>query len=317
MNEYIIRLVGSSCKTNLHFSYDKLNNIPHNIIIEDLFQIFFVDNISNNFHLFLEKGHLKAIEFSKLQINNYINSSILTSINDKIKKNNDNNNTFNVKENKNEEINNMIEMANNSQILNMLSSPKDEKEKKLNAENANREMFDEKIKNHRNEFAYANEELTRINSELNLIELDKVIKYFINFIYFGLNLYGSQTYEDKVKSILELYDTFNSSIYNKDLIDSSKKCLNELIEKVNTGNYKDYYFDLEYSIIDQIFNFINKKGEHKDFLFKLKNETNAEKIIKDLCVNLELNFLNKNVMMTDLKKIDYKVNDLRKLFIKN
>ena len=70
LNEFIIRVFESSCEMEKHFDYDKLNDIPHDTIIADLYQIIFENNITNNFHLFLKNSHLKAVEFSKLELDN-------------------------------------------------------------------------------------------------------------------------------------------------------------------------------------------------------------------------------------------------------
>ena len=68
LNEFIMKVLENLGKANIHFSYDKLKKIPHKEIIKDLYQIFFVDKIKNKFHLFLHKAHLKAVEFTRLEL---------------------------------------------------------------------------------------------------------------------------------------------------------------------------------------------------------------------------------------------------------
>ena len=69
LNEFIIRVLESSCEMQKHFDYDKLKNIPHDTIIADLYQIIFWNKITNNFHLFVVNNHLKAVKFTKLELN--------------------------------------------------------------------------------------------------------------------------------------------------------------------------------------------------------------------------------------------------------
>ena len=73
LNEYIIRLVEIYSVSVIHFRYEELENIPHNEIINKIYDLLFQKQICNNFHLFIEEGHLKIIEFTNDELLNYIN----------------------------------------------------------------------------------------------------------------------------------------------------------------------------------------------------------------------------------------------------
>ena len=80
LNVYLMRMLEKFHIVDLHFQDSDLKNIPHENIINNLFNIFFVDKIDNNFHLYIKNGELKAVPFTIEELNEYINSPDLPKI---------------------------------------------------------------------------------------------------------------------------------------------------------------------------------------------------------------------------------------------
>ena len=80
INEFIIKAVEGIFVTNIHFKYDDLKDIPHELLMDDLYQILAIDNLDNDFHLYIDNGRLKAVPYTINELVNYINSPDLTEI---------------------------------------------------------------------------------------------------------------------------------------------------------------------------------------------------------------------------------------------
>ena len=157
--------------------------------------------------------------------------------------------------------------------------------------------------------------ITRISADLNLIKLRRAFKVFINYLYIGLGLKGDIAYEEKIKDIIELLKTFNTEKYDKKLVDSAIDFMNELAGKIDSGNYLAHHLDLDISVLNQIFEYIDKEQKYDDFKLKLKDEGNGDNILKKLIQNRENNFLNHEKLKREEKKINSTISDLRQLWI--
>ena len=396
LNEFIIRVLESSCEMQKHFDYDKLKNIPHDTIIADLYQIIFGNKITNNFHLFLKNSHLKAVKFTKLELNNNThnkdninnkNNLSNTDVPHKIEekcvsqncddKKGDNISDMNMKQ-KNNSNNNSIVKSNiekkndKARIAEILSNAKKDSQKindnsqlleillleinNLKEENVrNKKEFDEykkesekKIEKSSNEISslkntiyeldeYKNEsekkleksnneinsmkkaindsdaKIIRIENDLNLIKLREAFKYFVEYIYCGLQLSGGRYYEEKINVIINYFKKLGYSSQQKSgnkLIESIKDFMNSLKDIIDKGNYAAHHIDFKISILDQIFSFADKNNDHDDFKKKLKNETNAEQTIRGFIENKELNFYNIDQMKSEEVIIRSRIHNL-------
>ena len=184
--------------------------------------------------------------------------------------------------------------------------------------NRKEEKQNREINSLRQKISEDNREIARLNFDLTLIKLRDAFKYFVKYLYIGLDLNGDFEYEDMINQLIGLFNskTFNSPKYNITLVKSTKNFLNDLIGKVTSGNYNAHHFDLGISVLDQIFSFIDKKKEHLDLLVKLKG-TNADETITEFCKNKILNFYNKSTLKDKEKQIILSVQKLRRLWIKN
>jgi len=436
LNIYLMRMLEKTCIVDFHFEDNDLKNIPHEQIINNLFDIFFVDKINNNFHLYIKEGVLKAVPFTIEELNEYINSPDIpnvTKINEvknakkkkkKKKKNKkskalekesqkigyedkkeeiksqDNTNNENKEEIKNIEIPSNdkkdekdIQNINSKKIeekgeqykiviqeIERLKESNKANEKRINElekykkENENRikelEIYNEEneekienleeykeesekliedlqkykeettlnIKKKDREIKKLNihnekqnkliislqkkcrenaEEIFNIKSDIKLIKLRRAFKVFVNYIYNGLNLQGDLYYEDKIEKIIEFLDNLTSDEYDKELVNSTKAFMNELYDKIDLGNNAAHHIDLSISVLDQLFEFIDKQKKHEDFKNRLKFGSNAETDIKDLIINIEYKYkrnkgkdtkvIVKNVMIPDLCKLWMKI----------
>ena len=85
--------------------------------------------------------------------------------------------------------------------------------------------------------------------------------------------------------------------------------------KVELGNFIAHKMNIYISILDQIFEMLDKKKYENAKLF-LKNNTNADIIIKELVKNREKNFLNQKLLKDDEEKINTKIRDFMLLWTK-
>ena len=293
INEFLVRVMESECLTDKDFEYEELAEIPNENIIDDLYKIFFVEKITNNFHLHIDNRHIKVNKFTNDELVDCINSSNL-NITEKIKN-----------ENKSKNLSEIKEIAKKSNIDDKQSPQKyQELEKQIEImQRQINELYDYKVKNEnetkkenklintlKNETIKKNKlinslslqmtnnntEIYRIKSDLKLIKLHRSLKELVNYLYIRLNLKGGFDYESKITKIIEKLKTFTSIKYNKDLVEDTINFMKELYDKIELGNFSAHNLDLKVSVLDQIFELIDKENKAGELKSKLKNETNAD-----------------------------------------
>jgi len=318
INEFLIRVVESGCHTDKDFEYDVLTDIPNENIIDDLYKIFFVEKITNNFHLYIDNRHIKVNKFTNDELVDYINSPNTT---EKIKNENKSKNSGKIKEitkksniddkqnpQKNKELEKQIELM--QRQINELVDYK--------AKNENETIKKNKLINSLNlQMTNNNSEIYRIKSDLKLIKLRRSLKVFVNYLYIGLNLKGGFDYESKITKIIEKLKTFTHiKKYNKKLVEDTINFMKEFYDKIELGNFSAHNLDLKVSILDQIFELIDKENKAGELKSKLKNETNADIILKNLIKNREDNYFNKTLSNSEEKKINKSISDLSSIWLK-
>ena len=152
-------------------------------------------------------------------------------------------------------------------------------------------------------FQENSEEIFTIKSDIKLIKLSRIFKMLVNYIYHGLNLYGEIYCEDKIKKIIEFLDNLDSDNYDKELIKSTKAFIFDLYEKIDLRDNTAKYLDLSISVLDQLFDFIDKQRKHEDFKNRVKFRSNTEMDIKDLIMNIENK--NKKLQRLLLKRLTF------------
>ena len=270
----------------------------------------------------------------KMKVMLYNNDELLKYINDEPEEKNAENKKEEKDTSKKEEQKNNIEVKDN--LSNHINEEKGEQvstDKIVNDINKKFELMKMEMTQLRKEFSEYKEKserkidslqkknkendikITRISADLNLIKLRRAFKVFINYLYIGLGLKGDIAYEEKIKDIIELLKTFNTEKYDKKLVDSAIDFMNELASKIDSGNYLAHHLDLDISVLNQIFEYIDKEQKYDDFKLKLKNEGNGDNILKKLIQNRENNFLNHEKLKREEKKINSTISDLRQLWI--
>lgn len=135
---------------------------------------------------------------------------------------------------------------------------------------------------------------------------------FIN----GLRLFGGIFYEDKIERIIEKLDTFNTKEYDSSLVQNSIDFMDELYYKNESGNFAAHHLDLNASVLDQIFEYIDKTGKYEYLKKKLKSVNRLDKILKDLIQNREDNFCDRKQLKEEEEKINKTIGDLSGLWLK-
>lgn len=310
INEFLVRVVESVCLTDKDFEYDVLTDIPNENIIDDLYKIFFVEKITNNFHLHIDNRHIKVNKFTNDELVDYINSSNTT---EKIKNENKSKNSGKIKKiTKKSNIDDKQNPPNNEELqkqieimkiqINTLKNETIKKNKLISTLNL--------------QMTNNNTEIYRVKSDLKLIKLRRSLKVFVNYLYIGLNLKGGLDYESKITKIIEKLKTFTSINYNKDLVENTINFMKEFYDKIELGNFSAHNLDLKVSVLDQIFELIDKENKAGELKSKLKNETNADIIIKRLVKNREDHYFDKNLSNTEEKKINKSISDLSSIWLK-
>jgi len=161
-----------------------------------------------------------------------------------------------------------------------------------------------------------NTEIYRIKSDLKLIKLRRSLKVFVNYLYIGLNLKGDFDYESKITKIIEKLKTFTHIKYNKKLVEDTINFMKEFYDKIELGYFSAHNLDLKVSFLDQIFELIDKENKAGELKYKLKNETNADIILKNLIKNREDNYFNKTPSKSEEKKINKSISDLSSIWLK-
>mgnify|MGYP006873058738 CR=1 FL=1 len=162
-------------------------------------------------------------------------------------------------------------------------------------------------------------EILRLKSDLQLIKIRSSLKVFVNYMYVGLKLYGDFDYESKITKIIYKLKSFtsdNSKEYDPQLLSSFKEFISNFTHKVDLGNLMAHKMNLDISILDQIFELLDKKKKYENVKLFLKKNTNADTIIKELVKNREKNFLNKKLLKDEEAKISMKITDLNNLWTK-
>ena len=287
INELIIRGCQSFCNIKLNFNYDELKDINHDSLINDLYEMFFIKKITNNFIMTLINGHIIFESMTNDELLEIIN---MRSKNSKEKEKISLIDNITEKNKQGELINkNEIHPKNTEQLL------KKQQEiiifllKQINLDKV---------------------EISNLKAELNLIKLRRSLKVLANYIYLGLNLDGEFTYDSKVKKIVEKLNSFKSKEFDKNLVDKTKQFMNFISYKVNLGNVSAHNVNMDASIIDQIFDLFDRKNHCENFKNKLKKSTNADEIIKKLVKNYEDNFFNKTKLKYNEKIIEESIDDL-------
>ena len=340
LNEYIIKLVEGFCVTILHFKYDDLNNIPHEQLINDLSNIIFKEEINNNFHLHLENGHLKAKKLTNEELCDYINEkktyNAANETKKKVEEKKDVSQKSKSKAKKEQKINNKVKDIPNDDIKeekinkkakeNDIRDNKNEFEKlneeikllkqRINYLEKNLEKYDNQVKSLKKINDDHTAEISRLKSDLKLIKLRRAFKVFVNYIYIGLRLFGGIFYEDKIERIIEKLDTFNTKEYDSALVQNSIDFMDELYYKNESGNFAAHHLDLNVSVLDQIFEYIDKTRKYEYLKKKLKSVNCLDKILKDLIQNREDNFCNRKQLKEEEEKINKTIEDLSGLWLK-
>lgn len=346
LNEFVIRLVESFRSVKLDFNYDELKDIPHEQIMEGLSKIFFEEKKDTNFLLYIEKGQMKARTLSNEELAEFINTPITFNnkpvINEKkatgkeipkkvepkdsVKKKDE----IKTKEEANEEkvdkknkIQNKNEIKYDSQQMKkmmeeieILKKIQEKNEENIRILQNYKERSEKQINSLKQTNDKQNEEICRLKSDLKLIKLRRAFKVFVNYIYIGLRLKGDFTYESKVERVINMLGTFTSDDYDKNLAQNSINFMDELYDKIDSGNYAAHHLDLDSSVLDQIFTHIDKNKIYDTFRNKLKYGCKAEKTIKELIKNREDNFLDKDKLKEEEKKINSTIENLRLLWLK-
>ena len=162
-------------------------------------------------------------------------------------------------------------------------------------------------------------EILRLKSDLQLIKIRSSLKVFVNYMYVGLKLYGDFDYESKITKIIYKLNSFtsdNSKEYDPQLLSSFQEFMSNFTHKVDLGNLMAHKMNLDISILDQIFELLDKKKKYENVKLFLKKNTNADIIIKELVKNREKNFLNKKLLKDEEAKISMKITDLKNLWTK-
>ena len=340
LNEYIIRLVEGFCVTILHFKYDELNDLPHEQLINDLYKIFFEEKISNNFHLSLENDNLKAKRLTNVELCEYINEKNIDNTTDKIEENTEEKKDMNQKSKskvqRDKKFNNRVKDIRNDDIKGAKSKEKakeninkDEQnefekingeiyilKQKINYLENKLEKYDSQVKSLKKKINDYDAEISRLKSDLKLIKLRRAFKVFVNYIYNGLRLFGDIYYEDKIEGIIEKLDTFNTKEYDSALVQSSIDFMDELYNKNESGNFAAHHLDLNVSVLDQIFEYIDKTGKYTYLKNKLKSISCLDQILKDLIKNREDNFSNPKRLKAEEERIIKTIGDLSALWKK-
>ena len=153
-----------------------------------------------------------------------------------------------------------------------------------------------------------------MQSDLKLIQFRRAFKCFVNYIYYSLYFSDELPYEEKIEVIIKQLDEFISVEFNQTLIQSTIGFLNKLSGLIKKGNYKAHHLDLNVSVIDQIFEFIDKKKEHKDLQEIFKTKCNMDIILKKLILNEENNYKNKRNKYFGENSIINEINGAYKLW---
>lgn len=333
LNEFTLRLIECFCVSDKNFEYNDLADIPHETFINDIYEAMIEKHMNNNIHIKIENKHIKVMLYN--------NDELLKYINDEPEEKNAENKKEEKDTSKKEEQKNNIEVKDN--LSNHINEEKGEQvstDKIVNDINKKFELMKMEMTQLRKEFSEYKEKserkitklytqidslqkknkendikITRISADLKLIKLRRAFKVFINYLYIGLGLKGDIAYEEKIKDIIELLKTFNTEKYDKKLVDSAIDFMNELAGKIDSGNYLAHHLDLDISVLNQIFEYIDKEQKYDDFKLKLKNEGNGDNILKKLIQNRENNFLNHEKLKREEKKINSTISDLRQLWI--
>lgn len=146
-------------------------------------------------------------------------------------------------------------------------------------------------------------EICRLKSNLDLVKLRGSLKVFINYIYIGLNLTGDFDYESKIFRILQKLKTFTSEVYDQNLVTKTGEFISNFKEKIKSGNRLAHELNFDFSILDQIFEIVDKNKNYEDVKERLKKKSNADSVIKELVKNREKNFLNKKLLKKEEEKI--------------
>ena len=350
LNEFLIKSVNYCCTTTIHFKYEILETIKHRQIINDLYSIFFVDKITNNFHLYIEDGKLIVKKFTNEELLEFLESNSDTNIVKKEEKKveipgkDEKNKIIQKQKNENENNNKKKKEENNINKQKKVTIEKeaglDQHKKNIEKDFADYKINSEKIIAELNEYIYKleNENLklkkiinvkdqkinelcennSRIESDIKLIQLRRSLKMFVSYLYNGLKLNGDYFYESKITAIIEELKKFNTKEYNMPMIEQSINLMNKLYDKIELGNFKAHKIDTSKSIIDQIFELIDNKREYNEFKTTLKDVTkcNADNKIQKLVINREKNFLNKNELIFNEKKIIESISSLENLWKK-
>ena len=85
-------------------------------------------------------------------------------------------------------------------------------------------------------------------------------------MYIGLKLYGDVDYESKITKIICKLNSFtsdNSKQYDQKLLANFQEFMSNFTHKVDLGNLMAHKMNLDKSILDQIFEMLDKKKNMK------------------------------------------------------
>lgn len=293
INELIIRGCQSFCNIKLNFNYDELKDINHDSLINDLYEMFFIKKITNNFIMTLINGHIIFESMTNDELLEIIN---MRSKNSKEKE-------------KISLIDNITEKNKQGELINKNEIHPKNTEELLKKQ---QEIIIFLLK----QINLDKVEISNLKAELNLIKLRRSLKLLVNYIYLGLNLDGEFTYDSKVKKIVEKLNIFKSKEFDKNLVDKTKQFMNIITYKVNLGNVSAHNVNMDASIIEQIFDLFDGKNRCGSFGYKLKYSADEDEIFKKLVKNYEDNFFNKTKLKYNEKIIEESIDDLSGLWNK-
>ena len=149
-------------------------------------------------------------------------------------------------------------------------------------------------------------ELIRIKDDLKLVQSREGFKALIDYFYHGLNFGQSTSYKNKI--ILICTKLKQSKMKNEVVKYQIINFLKEILERLISGNLTAHKFDLNKSVIDQIFCFVNKNYFRE--IFNIIKTSNADIIIKELITKRDEFFYDKNKLEENEAKIYEKIPEL-------
>ena len=202
-----------------------------------------------------------------------------------------------------------------------LKKYKEQNEKYKEQNEKYKEQNDKLVEENRKEINSAHTKITalkveicRLRSDLDLIKIRRSLKAFINYMYIGLKLKGDFDYESKISNIVAKLNTFTSDKYDQNLIEKTQMFITNFTKSLESGKILAHEMDFDISILDQIFRAADGGKNYEDIKERLKKNSNADDVIKQLVKNREINFLNRKLLKAEEETINMQITDLSNLW---